>query len=193
MKLEFLAIKKLDNKKRVIITNLVIFILVCGGSYAIITPCMADISKIKNEILGQYTAMEKKYQSAMKSRNTIETIKKIEPQIATIDQMFIPKNEQLQFITSLENSAASSSLKAVISLKSDSKANSDKVLFSITSEGVYRQQIKFLRHLEKMNYQINVTKLDFIRSGGVVTPSDVNSNFDSNNVTMNLDIETFWK
>ena len=184
---------KSSQEKRILTLGAFMIAAIAGITIFVILPSLNDIKKIRSEILDQYLLLEKKYLSTIKSRGTKESLIKIEPEIAKLDSLLIPRSEQLSFITMLESAAASSSLSSQIKLESSKtdKNFGQKIMLNITTGGTYHQQIKFLHYLEELDYQINILKLE-ISSAGSNLSADAPEN-DINATTMALSIETFWR
>lgn len=74
------------------------------------------------EIEEQRIDLERKYIKGYSLRRLTENLKKIEPKLSSLDQIFINKNRELEFITTVENEANKAQVSQKIILNSPKTA-----------------------------------------------------------------------
>lgn len=107
--------------------------------------------------------------------------KNIEEALKTIDKLFVGSEVPVDFITFLENTSQSSSVKTEISPSSVRKIEKDpwpSLIFQLSSSGSFNNFLKFLKKLENSPYLVETQNLNIARIGGEKTAtSDINAIF----------------
>lgn len=154
-------IKKIDLKNKILISLGSVLLMSSAIIYFLIIPTLDDIDLINEKIQAQNIEVEEKYNKIMSQRKLLEKIKTIEPQMAKLDRIFIDKNRQLEFITTLEGIAAANGIIQKINLpplsnSKDVKNDAGKGLLSLDSNGSFSNIISYLSDIESLNYYINI-------------------------------------
>lgn len=183
--------KKLGLKEKIILINLVLLGISGGLIYFLILPNINDISKIKNEIDAQLIDLEVKYQRGQSIKKLNTNLKKIEPEMATLDQAFIKESEQINFITSLEELATKHNLKQKLTMgKAQKSSNSfKKIPLQISLEGSYLSMLSYLHSLEILDNYINISALEISSTSANIDENGMSKN----NLLMNLAVDTYWQ
>ncbi|NTW22069.1 type 4a pilus biogenesis protein PilO [Candidatus Falkowbacteria bacterium] len=186
------SVKKLGLKEKILLINLVLIGISGSLIYFLILPNIDDINRIKKEIDTQLIDLEVKYQRGQSIKKLNANLKKIEPDIATLDQVFIKETEQVNFITSLEELATKHNLKQKLALGKAQKSKSSfkKIPLQISLEGSYRTLLAYLHDLETLGSYVNVKSIDIISTSA--TNVDENG-MTRNNISANLSVETYWQ
>jgi Tfp pilus assembly protein PilO len=170
--------KNLGFKKKIFI-SLVIFILILGSLiYFLIIPSINEIKKIETEINNQRIDLEQRYIKGQSLRQLTENLKKIEPQISVLDEIFILQDRELEFITSLEELATRNNVEQTINLdlSQDKKESGYQTLpLQLTAQGNYLDLMNYLINLESLNYYININSISLSSSGSAKLSPIINT------------------
>lgn len=175
------------NLKNKIITSLTCFLLVIFCLlYFIVVPTVLDIKKMNNEIEKQRIDLETKYIKGQSLKKLSENLESIEPKLELLNQIFINKNRELEYITALENRASANGLSQKINLSSPEAAgeqNFQKAGLQLLAAGAFSKQFKYLMDLEALNYYTNIKQLEFspIKNQG------------ADRVNVFISADTYWK
>lgn len=186
----------LKNKIIAMITGFALIIF--GLIYFIVIPTIKDIRNMSGEIEEQRIDLEKKYIKGYTLRQLTENLKKIEPKLSSLDQVFINKNRELEFITTIENEANKSRISQKINLNSPKVAENQefqKNNLQLFTKGGFNKQLKYLVNLESLSYYINVKSLEFTPAGGAEKIDIQGSAAAGNEASLNMfiDADTYWK
>lgn len=149
-------------KKKIIAYTLMIAIMIGGVIYGIILPTLKDIQKINDGVLAERIDLEKKYLRGQLLKTTIKNFEKIKPQEDKLDQIYIGQNEELKFITALEDIASRYGVKQDIQLAGETKSNTTSrgpLTLEIVTEGDYLNVLQYLRDIERMPFYFNISKI----------------------------------
>lgn len=192
---------KFNLKNKIIATltgfALIIFCLI----FFIVIPTMQDIKTMGGAIEEQMMDLEKKYIKGNSLRQLTEDLKKIEPKLDLLDQIFINKNRELEFITTLENEANNSHIAQKINLSSPDTAQKQefqKNSLQLLAQGDFNGLLKYLMDLESLSYYINIKLLEItpITGGGKTAVNNQAAAATENgtgNLNMLIDANTYWK
>ncbi len=195
---------KIDLKNKIIASLVgflaVIFCLV----YFVVLPTIMDIKTMGDDIEAQRVDLEKKYIKGQSLRQLTENLKNIEPKLNLLDQIFINKNLELEFISSLENEANKNQISQKINLSSpQATENQDfqKINLQLFTAGNFVKQLKYLMDIESLKYYINIKSLelssdsgsgqnapDIQNSGQELSPSTG----ETNSINMDIEADTYW-
>jgi Tfp pilus assembly protein PilO len=186
----------LKNKITVSLVGFIIvfFCLICF----IVTPTIKDIKSMSEQIEAQKIDLEKKYIRGHGLKQLAENLKKVQPQLSLLDQIFINKNRELEFITALENKANASRISQKISLSAPEATESQQFQKSnlrLYIQGKFDKQLEYLLNLESLNYYVNIKSLEFAPTSDVGANSQENQlpQNQGNNINMFISAETYWK
>ena len=168
--------------------------------YFVVVPTINDIKTMGKEIEEQRLDLEKKYIKGQSFRQLNENLKTIEPKLDLLDQIFINKNRELEFVTTLENKANKNKISQKINLgepRATDNENFKKINIQLATTGDFSGQLKYLLDLESLNYYINMKSLEFYPSGGGKEQGNNQSNDANNNqnndINLIINADTYWK
>jgi type IV pilus assembly protein PilO len=190
--MNFSSFKKLGLKEKILLINLVLLGISGCLVYFLILPNIDDINKIKKEIDAQLIDLEVKYQRGQSIKKLNANLKKIEPEIATLDQAFIKESEQVNFITSLEELATKNNLKQKLTMGKAQKSKNSfkKIPLQISLEGSYLPLLSYLHSLETLNSYVNISSIEISNTSA----ANIDENgMSKNNIVMNLAVDTYWQ
>ena len=175
---------KFDLNHKITASLIGLLIVILSLIYFIVAPTIKEIKTMGQAIEAQREYLEKKYRKGQNLKQLTENFKKIEPKLELIDQIFINKNRELEFITSLENEANKSQVSQKINLSAPSKEtgpNFKKIGLQLFTKGDFEKQLSYLLGLEHLSYYINIKLLELSPAGG-----------ETNSLNMYLDADTYW-
>ena len=177
------------NLKNKIITSLIGFLLIIFGLiYFIVIPTVKDIKAMGKSIEEQRVDLEKKYIKGNSLRRLTENLKEIEPKLSLLDQIFINKNRELEFITTIENEANKSQVSQKINLSSPKGTENQefqKNNLQLFTKGGFNRQLRYLMNLESLSYYINIKSLELTPAAG--------EKIETRSLNMFINADTYWK
>lgn len=177
---------KINLKTKIIIACALFPLAIGCVIYFVVFPTINDIRGIKNEVEAQRIDLEVKYQKGQNLNNLTKNLKIIEPQLSSLDKIFIKQDKVLDFITTLENTANNNGVSQKINLATTNSAKNDgyqKTPLQLITSGNFINQLRYLITLENLNYYTNINSLEFT-SGGQNSEGGVN---------MLVFADTYWK
>ncbi len=190
---------KINMKKRIFIVPAVFILFIAGLICFIILPTMKDIEETAAQIESQRTDLDKKYYKSKSAKQSTKSLKAIEGDVEKLDRVFINQNQELAFITALEETANKNNINQNINLDLSSGAKNnkyDKIPLKLTTQGNFINQFNYLRDLERLNYYLNIKSLDLSAGGGASAypPLDKIIDYGSGaNIKMVILADTYWK
>lgn len=184
----------LDIKKKINILVGVAGLAVVLIVYFAILPFMEDIKELRAELITQKIDLEDKMNKDKNMANLNDSLKKIEPQLQTLDKIFINKNRELDFITILESIEKKNYVnqKLVINPVSEEDKNIIKTVpITIEATGQYKNIIQYLSDIEELSYYININTIDISSNekAELIMPGTT----DMGNIKLSISANTFWK
>lgn len=176
------------------------FVIILSLVYFIIIPTIREIKDISGAIEAQREDLEKKYIKSQKIRQLAQNLKEIKPKLELLDQIFINKNRELEFITSLENEANKNQISQKINLSASQQVenkNFQKTNLQLLTKGGFIKQLRYLMNLENLSYYINVKLLElFPASDNEQAKADsqrvLPAHIETNQLNMLINADTFW-
>jgi hypothetical protein len=153
-------------------------------------PTISYIQDIKEKITEQHRDLEIKYQNAKQLKKNSEKINQLQDKLVVLDDIFVKQEQELGFITTLENIATKNNIDQKINLikatpkTSTSKATSktppeENMGFDINASGSYKNILAWLLEIEQLTYYINFESLNIN-----TTSTEINNT--SENITIKL-------
>jgi len=182
---------KPKQKIYVIVLTFIIFIVLM--TYLIIIPSLKKIKKTRVDILNQKIELKQSMDQSKNLNQLKEKINNIEPELKKLDKIFINKNRELDFITSLEAIAEQYNIEQNINLnpgKNEEKGYKSSPI-TINLEGNYLDILQYLRTIESSQYYININSINLGLSS-----SNNNSQLKNNEdikVSMIIGADIYWK
>ena len=189
---------KLNLKNKIAASVGCFLLVILGLLYFIIIPTITDIKSMSGEIEEQRIDLEKKYLKGQSLKKLSDNLKSIEPKLDLLNQLFINKNRELEFITTLENRAGLNRLNQKINLSPPQAADNQdfqKAGLQLLLTGKFARQLKYLLDLESLGYYTNIKSLELspARSQEAVSDEAAASPDGSINVTMFINADTYWR
>jgi len=192
---------KLNLKNKITASLIGFLIIILSLIYFIVIPTVNDIKAMGQTIEAQREDLEKKYIKGQSLKQLTENLSKIEPKLDLLNQIFINKNRELEFITSLENEANKNQVSQKINLSAPQKVeneNFQKTSLQLITNGGFIKQLQYLMNLENLRYYINIKLLELSltadgeqlkanNQGALPAPAE------TNNLNMYIDADTYWE
>lgn len=186
---------KFDLKNKITISLVGWLAIILSLVYFIVIPTVKEIKVINNAIEAERQDLEKKYVKGQSLKQLTENLNKIEPKLKLLDQIFINKNRELEFITSLENEANKSQVSQKINLSApqpEANQNFQKTGLQLFTKGGFLKQLKYLLALERLSYYINVKLLELSPAGREPIKIENQAAGETSSLNMYLDADTYW-
>lgn len=190
---------KINMKKRIFAVPAVFILLIACLIYFIILPAVKDIEETGAQIKSQRTELDKKYYKSKNARQSTKSLKAIEDDVEKLDRVFISQNQELAFITALEEIAVKNNINQNINLNLSSGGKNNKygtIPLILTTQGNFINQFNYLRDLERLNYYLNIKSLNLSASGGAgaYSPLDKTIKYSGGTgIKMVILADTYWK
>ncbi|MBU0897947.1 MAG: type 4a pilus biogenesis protein PilO [Patescibacteria group bacterium] len=172
--MKLINLPKINLLKKIII-NLIIFLSIIFTLISfIILPTIKNINHIGSEIEIQKVDLEKKYIKTQNLKQISAELNKMEPMLSKLDQVFINKNNELDFITLTEKIATINNVYQKINLGSDQSIKNEtykKIPLQLSIQGDFINQLNYLISLESLNYYINIKSLELSKQEIDITNS----------------------
>lgn len=151
-------------------------------------PTISYIQDIKEKITEQHRDLEIKYQNAKQLKKNSEKINQLQDKLVVLDDIFVKQEQELGFITTLENIATKNNIDQKINLikatpktsKQTSKTPPEESMgFDINASGSYKNILAWLLEIEQLTYYINFESLNIN-----TTSTEINNT--TENITIKL-------
>lgn len=185
--------KKINLKNKITLTLTLSPIIVLGIVYFIVMPTIRDIISMKNNIEAQRLDLENKYRKGQSLKKLNEDLKVIEPQLEILDDMFIKRDEVLEFITTIENIATKNNIDQKINLDLNLGVKENeykKTPVQLSTSGYFSDQLKYLLAIEALNFYINPSSLNMTLAS---TYSPQTGSDARGSVNMLIFADSYWK
>jgi Tfp pilus assembly protein PilO len=175
---------QIKGKKIILQLSSLVIILVL--IFAVILPLSSKLKQVAKNVEDQRVTLEITQKKAQNTASLISDYDKIKSYQQEISKFFINKKDQLDFLTSLENTAQENNLTQVLTLEEVGKIEQIKDLpLSIVLTGNYLDIIKYLAEIEALNYYISIESINLSKQSS--------STAALNNVTATIESKTYWQ
>jgi len=165
---------------KIIITVSISIAIIIAIFYFAILPASNSIITTKEDITKLRLDVEKKYFEGQNLRKISEGLKIIENKIPKLNSVFIKKTDAVEFITTLENIALKTNVKQRMNL-TDKKGGEYQInTLDLLTNGDFISQMNYLAKIESLNYAINITSLELLKSS------------QGKNISMHIFSNTYW-
>lgn len=181
------SFQKTNYKERSLIVASFFIVGAIALLYLVIKPTIRDVKNLRLEILAQKIEIEKSINKEKNKSKLSSALKKIEPQLEQFNKIFINRDRDLEFITTLEGLADKHKLNQTISLDTrlyDSKKTYSIIPISLSVTGKFENIIQYLSSLESSSYYIKTTSFAMSKAESIDNETIIN---------LNLSANTYWK
>jgi Tfp pilus assembly protein PilO len=187
--MNFSNIKKINYLNRIYlltgIFSAILFVLI----NLVITPTISEIKDTKKNVVNQKNELEKKLNREKNLVTLNENLKKIGPEVDFLSQIFIDKDKELEFITTLEGIASKNSINQSLNLGTERSVKFGQYIktpIEISADGRYNDMVDYLINIENLKYYININSLDLVFDG-----QDASSKYKKGRIQISAD--SYWK
>ncbi len=148
-----------QNKKRFFINAGLIIIPFILIILFIIYPTMREIIYMNEEIIQERKELEEKLARGLNMNKINDALQEIEGTIKKLDSIFIKQNQELEFITQLENIAAENDVALNINSDFSGQKIADliqQISLRVNVSGDYMNILKFLQEVESLPKYYNL-------------------------------------
>jgi Tfp pilus assembly protein PilO len=185
---------KLNIKQKILTISSVFLTVVFILTYFFIFASINNIKDLRINIINQKLDEEKKISKEKNMSALNEKLKKIEPELEKVNEIFLAHDRELEFITTMEGLASKNGVIQKIDLNTDSVTNMQqikKIPITITVTGSFNNFNKYLSELENLRYYINVNAINLSSANN--GNANQNSSSGNNSVTAQISALTYWK
>jgi len=163
-----------------LLSGLVIIIL---AVYLIILPLAGSITSLSKDVYDQKITLEMLKKRSENVANLMTDYSQLKAYEQLLNKFFINKNDQLNFLTSLENTATKNKLTQELVLQEIGQINKIKEApLEIVLTGSFTDIVKYLSEIESMDYYLVIDSIDFSKSGNL-----------SGGLTATIESKTYWQ
>lgn len=162
--------------------------------FLVIFPSIKEIKRIKDDIYAQKVDLEIKYKRGQDLRKVTEKLNLIKDRLFLLDNVFVKKENNLQFITKLEEIAEKNNISQKINIVSPEELSGKKFQeapLNIIASGSLSDQLNYLSELENLPPYINIYDLS-VSSGPASKSNTDNSGTENNQVSLNILSKIYW-
>lgn len=142
-------------QKNKFLMGIALILIACGIIFVfLILPNIYDILKINKDISNQREELERKSSLGLNIKQMSKDISEIEKNIGEINKMFIKSENELEFLTALDNLATKNKInaKSMPEFPDKNIETLTKIPLSIAINGESENLMQYLRDLESMPY-----------------------------------------
>jgi len=179
--MNFNNFKKATIKQKIALFFFIFLLAELTITYTVLIPTIKAIIEKKELILMQKIELEEKISREKNMAKLSEKLKIIKPQIEIIENTFINKNRELEFITTLEGIALKNNVIQKLNLKTANnlEKNYIKIPLNINVQGAHDNILNYMVDLENYKYYININSLQF--------------SFAQDNYSLSISADSYWK
>lgn len=184
------------------LTLLILAALIYFGIFQAVDKIMETKRLVETEKIN----LEKIYNSGKNLRKLTEDLRIVEPQLAKLENVFIKKEEALNFITSMEKISEKNGINQRINLAGAASINrgteknkikNETIPIQLSSTGSFYKQMLYLDNLESLSYYINVKSLEIsnssFRNSANISAEGVSGGESESDVSIQLLADTYWQ
>ncbi len=177
----------LTFKNRFQISAAVFIILLAAILILIVWPALAEIRLINRQVYEERVRLEKLYVRGQLQKKVRENFAKIQNQTPWLDNVLLKENQELQYITALENAATEQAVELKINIGESKRLPNQ--LFSVLGvsfelTGDYPNILRWISAIETIPYYTNIRE-------SAVAMHDAKDNLPER-ATVNISAETYW-
>ncbi len=197
-------LQKLNNRQKTMANIALRLVIIAALVFFAIMPAAANIKTIRNNIIAKKIELDKSNTQSQTYSKLAQTLEEISPKLELLDNVFINRNRELEFITTLEGIAQENHVTQTIKLGDPVKDGANtytKVPLSLTLSGSDTDTFNYVVGLENLVYYININSINIqAKSINPRTPAAPNQSTlnpggtsASAAVDMYISADTFWQ
>lgn len=199
---------KLQRHNLLLSTTLILFCL--GLCLFVIWPTMARLQKDKMEIYAEKQNLKELLEKGNSIEQNRRNLDKVLTEKSRIDMVFLQVGQELNFITDLESKAKENAVSQIIDFNNDdfleTKETVKIVPLHLEIKGSLQNILTYINALEKLNYYININKINLGRNTNIKNTqkqfsNQINSEIDNGEnietttieIAASIDAVTYWR
>lgn len=166
-----------------IIFGLLVLIIVVLVAY----PALREIRLINRQVYEERVRLEKLYLKGQLQKKVRENYARIEGDIGFLDEIMLKENNELPYITAVEQAASAAEVELKINVGERKRTPNEPLsilAFNLEAKGGWENVTRFLGNLEKIPFYSNIQESTFSVRQEKDNPARV--------VSASLAIDTFW-
>ena len=185
----FNKLSKLKMKSKIFYLCIVLIVITATLLLFIIIPNINEIRLIKEDIITQKKNYEIKKIQNENIDTIIEKVNYVDSKMDDLDSIFIKKNNELEFITLLENLALKNNISQKIDFTPSENITNEveKIPVKLNVSGSYNSFLSYLSNLETARYYISIENISITGK-----PSNTEQN-SSSVIQANITANTYWQ
>jgi len=185
--------KNFNTKQKISNTSFLTLLFVLLIVYFVIFPSLDNIKDKKNEIIAEKIKIEKNKIYQLTSKNQENQLKNIETDLEKIEQIYINRNKELEFITTLEGLAKTNNVEQKIDIlfaRETKKEEISEIPISLSATGNFENILSYLRNLNNLPFLINV---DLINLEKISNEATIGDNISESKISVGVSGVTYWR
>lgn len=153
--------------KKKIIFIIIPMLIIMTVFFLIIKPTINSINDTRDRINAQKQELEQKIKQVTRLKQNQQKLKEVENKLSILDDFFIIPNQEINFVTKLENIATKNNVTQKINLadtnpsQPNSQPQNKKFLaINIEVNGNTENVFNYLTEIEQASFYFNITDLD---------------------------------
>lgn len=164
-----IEIKKIDFKLKMLLSIIIYLAILSLILIFLVFPSIKYIKNTSNDIINQKVDLEKYSMSKKELKDAEIKLNLSKDKIANISEYFVDKNNELDFIKTLEDLSTKYKVEQKISIDYNSLNNTEvynSVPVQITIFGNFQDVLDYISELNTINYFINIKSISFLKMAG---------------------------
>jgi len=191
-------LKKINPKNKLFISVGLLLTANLAMIYFLTIPATDSIKDSRNDIINLKIDLENKIIREKNISTLNEKINKIEPQLQKINQIFISKNREIEFITALEGLENKHNIKQKLNINLNSPNQDNdlcKIPLNINASGNFQNLMDYLAGIESLNYYINIENISLTKNnaGDYNSRTSTPGQVASNQMDLSISGYAYWK
>ncbi|HTW96416.1 MAG TPA: type 4a pilus biogenesis protein PilO [Candidatus Methylomirabilis sp.] len=176
---------KMTYPQKMAMSFIVFIIAAAALIFLAIIPFGNEIIKMKTDAESQAAEIEKDYFQGKSLKKVAADLKVVQPQIEQLDQIFINKNDALDFVTSLEKTAEKNgvTLQEKLGSEDDQGKFYTVIPLTISVSGNFSGVMNYLSDVESFSQYLNIKSMELTAAAPVSGQK---------NITMQILADTYW-
>jgi len=146
-------------KNRFLISSIAFIMLLLALLVLLDVPAMREIRLIANQVDEERVRLEKLYIRGQLQKNVQNNLKKIQDRIGFLDELMLQENQELQYITTLEQLATEENVALAINIGTADRVPEQlfsTLAFSFELNGRWENMLKWIARVEGLHYYTNI-------------------------------------
>lgn len=193
--------KKFNSKEKNIYKIIILLVIGFFIFYFFIYNSIPKINNLSKEIIDKKIELEREYLQIKNEGKLLNQLRSIEPKMNILNNVFLNKNRELEFVNTLEGIADKNNVSQTIKpFENSNKTNNTfhESPLSLEATGSFNNLIAYIKNIEALSYYINIDKLTISESSQSESREkkffdDLESVSDNKNLNLVISSKIYWK